>query len=346
MLTCRVLRRHDRQLAGAKLQALLCKTCCERLIQRGNAVVIEARRYRAVHRHFVRRLLEKLAVALILLAHVAQRVGGALAIELVDGDEVGEVEHVDFLELARRTELWRHHIKRHIDMRHDRRVALSDTRSLDHDQLETRDFARGDRVGQRPGDFARCIACRQRAHVNARAFSVRMDRIHADAITQQRAARFSPRRVDRDDRDSELVVLVEAEAADELVGQRAFSRASRARDSHHRRLARFRHAQQFIAELRRNRARFEPGDHSRQRLVGEIGVAVLERPEVRGQVVAQVDVAGADDLVDHSLQPEALAVFRRKNARHAVRVQLFNLGGDDHAATAAEHLDVGSASLA
>jgi hypothetical protein len=49
--------------------------------------------------------LEALAVALVLLAHVAQRVGGALAVELVDRDEVGEVEHVDLLELRRGAEL-------------------------------------------------------------------------------------------------------------------------------------------------------------------------------------------------------------------------------------------------
>ena len=62
--------------------------------------------------------------------------------------------------------------------------------------------------------------------------------------------------------------------------------------------------------------------------------------------MAQIDVAGADDLVDHSLQPQPLAVFRRKNARNAIGVQLFDLGGDDHAATATEHLDIRSAALA
>ena len=40
---------------------------------------------------------ELLMVARVLLADVAQRIARALAIELVDRDEVGEVEHVDFL---------------------------------------------------------------------------------------------------------------------------------------------------------------------------------------------------------------------------------------------------------
>ena len=71
-------------------------------------------------------VLEGLAVALHLLGDVAQRVGGALAVELVDGDELGEVEHVDLLKLAGGAELGRHHVQRHVDQRHDRRVALAD----------------------------------------------------------------------------------------------------------------------------------------------------------------------------------------------------------------------------
>ena len=99
-----------------------------------------------------------------------------------------------------------------------------------------------------------------------------MDRIHADAVAQQRAARFSPRRVDRDDRDSELVVLVEAEAADELVGQRALPAPPVPVIPTTGAL--------LVSATRNNSSRsfagtgagFEAGDHSRQRLVGEIGV--------------------------------------------------------------------------
>ena len=65
-------------------------------------------------------------VALVLLAYVAQRVGGTLAIELVDRNEVGEVEHVDLLQLARGAELGCHHVERDVDERHDRRIALTD----------------------------------------------------------------------------------------------------------------------------------------------------------------------------------------------------------------------------
>ena len=126
---CRVVDR--RQRARLQLQSLLGQLRDERLVERGDAVVVEARRHRAEHRHRVGRLLEQLAVALELLAHVAQRVLRALAVELVDRDEIGEVEHVDLLELGRGAELGRHHVQRHVDQRHDRRVALADARRLD-----------------------------------------------------------------------------------------------------------------------------------------------------------------------------------------------------------------------
>jgi hypothetical protein len=66
------------------------------LVQRGHAVVVEARCLRAEDRHLFRTLAPQFAVALVLLGDVAQRILRALAVELVDGDEVGEIEHVDF----------------------------------------------------------------------------------------------------------------------------------------------------------------------------------------------------------------------------------------------------------
>ncbi len=96
-----------------------------------HAVVVEAAGHGAEDRHLLGPPVEGGAVALHLLGDVAQRVGGAAAVELVDGDELGEVEHVDLLELAGGAELGRHHVHRHVDHRHDRRVALADARGLD-----------------------------------------------------------------------------------------------------------------------------------------------------------------------------------------------------------------------
>ena len=75
-------------------------------------------------------------VAAPLLAHVAQRILGAALLELVQHHELGEIEHVDLLELARRAVLAGHHVDRHVDEVGDLGVALADAGGLDQHQVE------------------------------------------------------------------------------------------------------------------------------------------------------------------------------------------------------------------
>jgi hypothetical protein len=69
------------------------------LVERGDPLVVEGRGGRAEHRHVLPGGTELLAVAHELAPHVAPGVLGAAPLELVDRDGVGEVEHVDLLEL-------------------------------------------------------------------------------------------------------------------------------------------------------------------------------------------------------------------------------------------------------
>jgi hypothetical protein len=142
------------------------------------------------------------AVALHLLGHVAQRVGRALAVELVDGHELGEVEHVDLLELAGGAELGRHHVQRHVHQRHDGGVALADARGLDDDQVEAGGLAGGSTSGR-----AWLISLPKsrvaRLRMNTRGPWPGRDGVHADAVAQQRAAALAPRRVDADHGDAQ-----------------------------------------------------------------------------------------------------------------------------------------------
>ncbi len=103
-------------------------------------------------------LLEGAAVALHLLAHVAQRILRPAAVELVDRDEIGKVEHVDFLELAGGAELRRHHVQREVHMRDDGRVPLADAGSLDQYQVEAGALAGGNHLRQAVGNLAAGIA--------------------------------------------------------------------------------------------------------------------------------------------------------------------------------------------
>ena len=75
------------------------------------------------------------------------------------------------------------------------------------------------------------VASASHVHARAGARHPRVDRVHADAVAQQRAAALAARRVDRDDGDAQLVALVEADAADQLVGQRRLARAAGAGDA-------------------------------------------------------------------------------------------------------------------
>ena len=63
---------------------------------------------------------------------------------------------------------------------------------------------------------------------------VAVDGVHADAVAQQRAAGAPARRIDGEQRDTQIR-LVQAEALDDLVGQRALARAAGAGDAQNRR---------------------------------------------------------------------------------------------------------------
>ena len=163
---------HRRQRAFAQLQAQCGQPRLERLVQRSDAVIVEAAGHGAEDRHGFGRLLEGFAVALHLLGDIAQRIGGALAVELVDRHELGEVEHVDLLQLAGRAELRGHHVHRYVHQRHDGRVALADAGGLDDDQVEAGHLARVEHVRQGLADFAAVVARGQAAHEHARAVVV------------------------------------------------------------------------------------------------------------------------------------------------------------------------------
>ena len=225
-------------------------------------------------------------------------------------------------------------------MRHDRGIALADARGLDDDEVEAGDLARGDRVAERGRELARrfsVVARRERAHEHVRG----VDRVHADAVAEQRAAGLPPRRVDGEHRDVQPVALVEPEAAHQLVGERGFPRAAGAGDAERRDRALVGFLQHLVAELP-GRAALERGDQPRERPA----ITAFDRLQILRCVGREILVAPLDHVVDHALQAHLLAVLGRIDARDAVVVQLLDLRRHDHAAAAAEHLDVLAAALA
>ena len=300
----------------------------EVLVQRRDTVVVEAGGDRAEDREVGRIGAESIEVPGHLPAHVAQRVLGAATLELVDRDDLGEVEHVDLLQLAGRAELRGHHVDRHIDVIDDPGVPLPDARRLDDHEVEARRLAGGHDVVEGLGNLARA-AGGERTEEHLR----RLDRVHADPVAEQRPAAPATRRVDGEHRDPELVLLVEAESADELVGQRRLAGAAGPGDADDGRRAAF---------ARRRRSRRGACGSTRPSSSAVIRLASApSSPASTGSTDSMGATTGSlsrrrHDRVDHAGESEALAVSGREDSRDAVVMQRRDLAVDDDPTSASE----------
>lgn len=147
--------------------------------------------------------------------------------------------------------------------------------------------------------------------------------------------------VDGQHGDGQGVVLVQAEPADQFVGQGRLPRSPRAGDAQHRHGPSASGPGQGRDHLGPDGAGLDARDEAGQALVAA-GQGVVERGHVRRRH-SQVDVALADEHVDHPLEPELLPVGRREDPLDAVGLQLGDLRGDDDPASAPVDLDVAPA---
>ena len=320
-----------RQRARRRLEATLDQLAAQLLVQGGDAVVVEAGRHRAEHGQVLEGDPGMLTVAGQLAAHVAQGVGAAPALELVDGDGVGEVEHVDLLELRGRPELRGHHVQRHVHQRGQGGVALADAGRLDDHEVGSRRPAGVDDVGQGGRHLRRRPPGGQGAEVDP----IGVDGVHADPVAEEGAPALGPGRVDGDDGDPELVLLVEAEAPHQLVGQRRLARAAGAGDPEGRDGPAPGRGPDQVEAVVAEGAVLDGGDDAGQDpLVA--GEELL--PVVAGR--GKDGVALGDHGVDHPLEAEGLPVLGREDAGHPVGLEGGDLLGDDHPAAAPVDPDV------
>src|SRR5690606_11105715 len=91
----------------------------------------------AINRHLFPVFVKSLMVSLILLLYVPERIGSALLVEFVNGDEVGKVEHIDFFQLGGCPIFWRHDIEAQIAIFRDLRIALTDAGCLQDYEVKT-----------------------------------------------------------------------------------------------------------------------------------------------------------------------------------------------------------------
>ncbi len=164
---------------------------------------------------------------------------------------------------------------------------------------------------------------------------VAVEGVHPDPVAEQRAAALAPGRVDRDDRDPQLVLLVDAEPAHELVGEARLAGAAGAGDAEDRHLVAAGRRAQRGQRLGREAAALDAGDRPRDRdpVAADhvVGADLTAVPEVEVEVV--------DDAVDHPRQPEPLAVLGGED-RHPAAAQPLDLVVHDHPAAPADDVHV------
>ena len=179
-----------------------------------NAIVIESCRRGAEDRHVLPAAGEVAAVAEQLARDVAMSVERPAPIELVDGDDVGVVEHVDLLELGGSTELRRHDIEGDVGELRDGVVSLADAGSLDDHEVVAGECARPHGARQVRGHGALTAG-----GDGAEEDPVIRGGVHADAVAQQCASASGSCGVNGEHGNADLAGGVEADAPHDLVGE-------------------------------------------------------------------------------------------------------------------------------
>jgi hypothetical protein len=172
------------------------------------------------------------------------------------------------------------------------------------------------------------------------------DRVHADAVAEQRTARALATRVDADHRDPQRVALIEPQPPHQLVSQARLARTTCAGHTEHGRFAALGCSVQLLANSLGHLPVLERADQLRQRAPSCVAMP-CERFQLGMREAARCErpICAHQHVADHAAQAHALTVFRAVDP-HAALTQRADLGGDDHAASASEHLNVLAAAFA
>ena len=127
-----------------------------------------------------------------LLAHVAEGIQRTGLVKFIDGHQIGEIEHVDFLQLAGRSVLGSHHVQAHRTQFRDGRVRLTDARSFHDNPIKTSLSTNSYRLAKMLADRRVGLPGGQRTHEHVGA----VDRVHANPIPKQGTARLALGRID------------------------------------------------------------------------------------------------------------------------------------------------------
>ena len=286
-----------------------------------DAIVVEAGGRRAEDGHVLPALGEVSAVAQHLARDIAMSVQGTATVELVDRDDIGVIQHVDLLELARGAELGSHDVEREVSDLGDRVIALADAGSLDDHEVVAGECAGAHRRRKVSGH--RALAPRgDRAHEDPV-----VDRgIHADAIAEECATAARARGIDGEDRDAQLPGAVEPDAPDDLVGEAGLAGSAGARDAEDRHPGPAPGGEQGLDRARVEEPIGDRGEESAERdlITGHHG---LERRCRRLGALR----TGGEHVVDHADETQTLPILRRVDADIVSQEKGDLIGKDDTA---------------
>ena len=178
------------------------------------------------------RSIEHVPVAAHLLADGSQCIFAATLLKLVQHDEVGDVEHLDLLQLRVRAEFRGHHVEGVVGHGRDGVTALADAAGLAEDEVEADRLRHLDGAVEVVGNFGARTATGQRAHEQV----VVGQGVHADAVAQQGAAGALSRRVHAQQADFELGIVAH-DAQHQFVQEAGFSSPTGAGESDDRNVA-------------------------------------------------------------------------------------------------------------
>ena len=265
-------------------------------------------------------------------ADLAEGVVGASAVELVDGHHIGQLQHVDLLELGGCTVLRCHHVERDVgDLDHGG-ITLADAGGLHDDQVESGRSARRHDQGESGRQLGRGAPGGHGPEEDAGS----VDGVHPDPVPEQGASAPAPGGVHGQHGDGELVLLIEPETSDQLVGQGRLTRATGAGDAQNGDRVPIPAGPQHVGVGRTDCVGLDAGDPPGQCTM-VAGVQGVRRGKWTGSEIA---VALLDQEVDHPVEAEPLPVGGREDALHAVGLELLDLRGHDDPAPTPVDQDV------
>ena len=186
-----------------------------------------------IDRHLLHGVVEAPVGPLVLLAHIPQGILRPPLVGLVQHDDIGEIQHVDLLELAGGAVLRRHHVHGEVHQVRDLAIALADARGFDDHQVETLGLGGGDAGLQGlAGGPVGGAAGGQAAHEDAVPQLGMVEGIHADAVAQEGAAGLALGGVHAEHGHS-LVREIHQEAPQQLVDEGGLPGATGAGDAEH-----------------------------------------------------------------------------------------------------------------